>query len=529
MFTARYYITVITVVLGGSAQFYSYGIVNPAQRLLTSWINETYIDRYGGPLTLTQSNLLWSFVVSSLAIGAIIGAALTGLVWLMLWSKCGDPIPPSKHHLPESYSITAEKFGRRDGLILNGVLNVFGAICELTSKSLRTPELLIVGRFIFGANMGLTSGLVPMYLMEITPVKRRGQAGTLHQVAVAFSDWFSLLIGLPEVLGNEKMWPLAFALPGLPALALCVILPFCPESPKYTLITLGEREKALSDISRLVDSNEAKPMFDMLVKESALDRSSKGTLRELFTSPELRVPLVVSVLVMIAQQFTGCTAVFAYSTEMFLNAKLSPEVARLSTLAIGIVYFLFACSAPFLIEKITWASYGTIFALVLYMCVYGVGSPIPWMITGELFSQQMKQRIKEMYNTDVMEQSIEITCFDFMPFRSTAVTVSVFVAWTFAFIISTAYLPFQQLVGVSLSYMPFIVVISISVVMMYYLLPETRGHSIDDIVLEVRHRTRSLSTGRLWEANRSSSRLELQRLLDTIEQRIYDSNDDLFE
>ncbi|RCN38673.1 MFS transporter, SP family, partial [Ancylostoma caninum] len=474
-----YYVTIITVVLGGSAQFYSYGIVNPAQRLLTSWINETYIDRYGGPLTLTQSNLLWSFVVSSLAIGAIIGAALTG--------------------------ITAEKFGRRNGLILNGVFNVFGAICELTSKWLRSPELLIVGRFIFGANMGLTSGLVPMYLMEITPVKHRGQAGTLHQVAVAFSDWFSLLIGLPEVLGNDKMWPLAFALPGIPALALCVILPFCPESPKYTLITLGERE-----------------------------RSGKGTLRELFTSPELRVPLVVSVLVMIAQQFTGCTAVFAYSTEMFLNAELSPEVARLSTLAIGIVYFLFACSAPFLIEKvgrrplslfqltsclialvllslltylqnscnITWASYGTIFALVMYMCVYGVGSPIPWMITGELFSQQ---------------------------FRSTAVTVSVFVAWTFAFIISTAYLPFQQLVGVSLSYMPFIVVISISIVLMYYLLPETRGHSIEDIVLEVRHRTRSLSTGRPWEANRSSSRLELQRLLDTIEQRIYDSTDDLFE
>lgn len=58
---------------------------------------------------------------------------------------------------------------------------------------------------------------------------------------------------------------------------------------------------------------------------------------------------------------------------------------------------------------------------------------------------------------------------------------------------------------------------------------ETRGHSIEDIVLEVRHRTSSLSTGRPWEANRSSSRLELQRLLDSIEQRIYDSTDDLFE
>ncbi|ETN84972.1 MFS transporter, SP family [Necator americanus] len=508
MFTPRYYISVVTVILGGSAQFYSYGIVNPAQRLLTSWINETYIERYGGPLTLTESNFLWSFVVSSIAIGAILGATLTGTI--------------------------AEKFGRRDGLIVNGVFNVFGAICELLSKQLRSPELLIVGRFIFGANMGLTSGLVPMYLMEITPVKHRGQAGTLHQVAVAFSDWFSLLIGLPEVLGNEEMWPLAFALPGIPALALCFILPFCPESPKYTLITLGDRERALRDVTNLVNPDDVEPMFDRLVKEAALDRSNKGTLRELLTDPQLRIPLVVSVLVMIAQQFTGCTAVFAFSTEMFLNAELSPEVARFSTLGIGIVYFLFACSAPFLIEKvgrrplslfqltsclvtlvllsfltflqntwnITWVSYGTIFALVMYMCVYGVGSPIPWIITSELFSQQ---------------------------FRSTAVTISVFVAWMLAFFISTIYLPFQQMVGVSLSYMPFIVVLSISIIILYYLLPETRDHSIEDIMYEVRHRARSLSTGRPWEANRPSSRLELQRLLDSIEQRVYDSTDDLFE
>lgn len=66
--------------------------------------------------------------------------------------------------------------------------------------------------------MGVTSGLVPMYLMEITPTKYRGSAGTCHmvhikflifqftsklfntlKVAVAFSDWFSMLMALPEV------------------------------------------------------------------------------------------------------------------------------------------------------------------------------------------------------------------------------------------------------------------------------------------------------------------------------------------
>ena len=40
-------------------------------------------------------------------------------------------------------------------------------------------------------------------------------------------------------------------------------------------------------------------------------------------------------------------------------------------------------------SQIESATYGTIGALVLCMCVYGVGSPIPWMITSELFNQKV--------------------------------------------------------------------------------------------------------------------------------------------
>lgn len=506
MVTLRYFISVITVVLGGSAQFYSYGVVNPAQVVITNWINATYTERYGDPLTLTQSNIIWSFVVSSIAIGAIFGASLVRVV--------------------------GERYGRRNGLIINGIFNVVAAFFELAAKPFSSPELLIIGRFIFGMNMGLGSGLIPMYLMEITPNRYRGPAATLHQVAVAFSDWFSLLIGLPEVLGSETLWPFAFAFPGIMALALVIVLPFCPESPKYTLGTKENRERALKDIRALVGDEHADHMFEMVIREVALDSSETGSFKELFTRKDLRIPLTVSILVMIAQQFTGCTAVFAYSTDMFLNAKLTPEVARYSTLAIGIVYFLFACTAPYLIEKVgrrplslfqlgsccialtllstftylqnyqgyDWASYGTIFALVLYMCVYGVGSPIPWIIASELFNQQ---------------------------FRATAVTVSVFIAWTFAFLISTAYLPFQQLVGVSFSYLPFIVVISISIVFIFILLPETRDRPMVEIVTEVHHRTYSLSSGRPWEASRPPSRQEMQRLLDTIDGRGYNSNENL--
>lgn len=93
-------------------------------------------------------------------------------------------------------------------------------------------------------------------------------------MAVAFSDWFSLFLGLPEVLGSEKWWPFAFGFPGLLALGMLVVLPFCPQSPKYLLVGKGEREQAKQVLHRLVDEEEARRMFEALIKECALSQAS---------------------------------------------------------------------------------------------------------------------------------------------------------------------------------------------------------------------------------------------------------------
>ncbi|CAJ0572201.1 unnamed protein product, partial [Mesorhabditis spiculigera] len=111
------------------------------------------------------------------------------------------------------------------------------------------------------------------------------------------------------------------------------------------------------------------------------------------------------------------------------------------------------------------------------------------MITGELFNQQ---------------------------FRSTAVTVSVFFAYSMAFIISSAYLPFQQLVGVTFSYLPFIIVSIVSIFVLYFILPETKNRDVNDIVNEARARTHSVSIGSPWHAVTQEGREEMRRVLDDI-------------
>uniref|UniRef100_A0A914LT32 Major facilitator superfamily (MFS) profile domain-containing protein n=1 Tax=Meloidogyne incognita TaxID=6306 RepID=A0A914LT32_MELIC len=468
MFTFTYYVSVLTVIIGGSAQFYTYDVINPAQTTLIKWLNQTYSSR-GELKTEAELNMVWSMIVSCVAIGAIFGALST------------KPL--------------SERLGRRNGLIFNGIFNVIGALLEYLAKPLSSPEILVIGRIILGVNMGLTSGLVPMYLMEITPTKYRGSAGTCHMVAVAFSDWFSMLLALPEVFGGDETWPIAFGFPGITAFLLCCILPFCPESPKFSLLIKQDRVATLNDIGRLVDVHEGQQMYEDLIREKTnSDTNENISVSYLFISKELRMPLIICVWVMVAQQFTGAAAIFAYSTNMFLNAGLEPQIARFSTLGISIIYFLFACSSVHLIERkgrrvlslfqlstvtasltamsiFTWAqayyniklaSYGAIAALLAYMCGYGIGSPIPWMIASEIFPTK---------------------------YRSSAVTIAISVAWSLVFIISLAYLPFKQWVGVSASYLPFIIVSAISTCFVYFLLPETRNKHTNEIAQDIQLRS----------------------------------------
>ena len=61
------------------------------------------------------------------------------------------------------------------------------------------------------------------------------------QISAAFGDWFGIAVTLPAVLGGKELWPVALAFPALPAALLCLLLPFCPESPRYLMVKRGDR------------------------------------------------------------------------------------------------------------------------------------------------------------------------------------------------------------------------------------------------------------------------------------------------
>lgn len=184
------------------------------RQLIEDWISDLKMNRTGVPTSQSEVTMIWSVAVSIFCVGGMIGGSLVGWV--------------------------ADSMGRKGGLLLNNILVLLTVIFEGSAKAAKSYEMIIIGRFLIGINAGLNAGLAPMYLAEISPVHLRGAVGTVYQLVITISILVSQILGLEHVLGTAEQWPLLLCLTIVPALFQMCTLPFCPESPKYLLLSRGK-------------------------------------------------------------------------------------------------------------------------------------------------------------------------------------------------------------------------------------------------------------------------------------------------
>ncbi|XP_068223773.1 solute carrier family 2, facilitated glucose transporter member 1-like [Palaemon carinicauda] len=459
-FNARLGFAVAAAALGSAFQHgYNLGVINAPQKVIGQWINETNYERHGEYLTEGVLTVIISIMVSIYCIGGMIGGALTG--------------------------IFSTRFGRKGGLLVNNVFAVLAAIlfgfCQMGSSY----EMIIAARFVIGINNGLNAGLAPMYLSEIAPTNLRGAIGTVYQLVVTISILFSQIMGLESILGTETLWPVLLALTALPAVFQLVTLPICPESPRFLLITKDEPMAAQRALTWLRDtSNVQDEMGEMRNEAEAAKLVPSVSLREILSNPTLRIPLVISLMMMMAQQLSGINAVIFFSTKIYKSAGLSDEAALNATIAMGSMNVLMTVASLVMVEKFgrktlmlaglfgmlvdvfvlficlllkdtaPWVSYLSIFLVILFVVMFATGpGSIPWFLVTELFAQNA---------------------------RPMASSIAVAVNWTAAFLVGLGFLPIQELIGPYV-FLIFVALLAGFIVFTWKKVPETKGKTIDEI------------------------------------------------
>lgn len=451
---------IAAAALGSAFQHgYNIGVVNAPSKLIRLWINESHINRTGDVLSEEKVTLIWSWAVSVFCIGGIIGASLTGVL--------------------------AEKMGRKGGLMFNNIFAIIGALLEGFSKMANSYEMIIAGRLFIGINCGLDGGLAPMYLSEISPVHLRGAVGTVYQLVVTISILVSQILGMESILGTPDLWPILLGLTILPSIYQLVAMPFCPESPKFTLLTKGKDIEAQQALTWLRGTMEVHDEMDeMRAEYEASKLVPKTSLHEMMTNMSLRAPLVISVMMMLAQQFSGINAVMYYSTDIFGSAGLDDQTAQYATLGMGGMNVLMTVISLVIIEKAgrktlqliglvgmmfdvilltvclalkdvaPWLSYFSIVLVIVYVIFFATGpGSIPWFLVTELFNSSA---------------------------RPMATSIAVTVNWVANFIVGLGFLPIASLIG------PYVFLIFAALLAFFSWftwkkVPETKNKTIEEI------------------------------------------------
>lgn len=203
-----------------------------------------------------------------------------------------------------------------------------------------------------------------MYISEIAPLNLRGGLGTVNQLAVTVGLLLSQVLGIEQILGTNDGWPILLGLAICPAILQLILLPVCPESPRYLLITKQWEEEArkgnplrsiclsLSLIHKLIifkalrrlraSGSVDEDIEEMRAEERAQQSESHISTMELICSPTLRPPLIIGIVMQLSQQFSGINAVFYYSTSLFMSSGLTEESAKFATIGIGAIMVNFS-------------------------------------------------------------------------------------------------------------------------------------------------------------------------------------------
>ena len=77
----------------------------------------------------------------------------------------------------------------------------------------------------------------------------------------------------------------------------------------------------------------------------------KVTLKEMIINGSLRQPLIIAMMMMLAQQLSGINCAIFYSTSIFENAGLDDQASQGATLGMGSMNVLMTIVSLVLIEK----------------------------------------------------------------------------------------------------------------------------------------------------------------------------------
>ncbi len=294
----------------------------------------------------TVSQVSLQFQLTTMQSGWYVGSALVGsIIGVIFAGRLSD------------------KLGRKITMFLSAVLFTSCGIGCALSNSLTE---LVIWRMVGGAGIGIVSVVCPLYISEISPASHRGRLVSLYQLAVTIGflaaylmNYYLLNLSVNYHSANPMMqkifateaWRGMLGAETLPALLFFIVIFFIPESPRWLMVR-NKKSQAAQIFSRIF-TNQEEVIYQMNETEKVLQLQAKESSDwKVLMQPGFRKAVLIGCAIAMLGQFMGVNAVLYYGPSIFESSGLSRGDSLFYQALIGTVNMLTTVLALLIIDKI---------------------------------------------------------------------------------------------------------------------------------------------------------------------------------
>jgi len=431
------YVVVAVAAVGGLLFGYDTGVISGAILFIKT--------------QFSLSDTMEEVVVSSVLVGAVIGAAMGGVL--------------------------SDRFGRRKLIILAGIIFTLSALAAAMAP---TVILLIAARVVSGIGIGMASFISPMYIAEIVPAKVRGALVAVNMLAITSGIVIAYLVDY--AFSDVQGWRMMFGLAAIPSLILAVAMWRLPDSPRWLISKskVVEAKKILQHVR--TDSNVDAEIAD--IQKSMLKQGAGGLAG--LCQPSLRMPMIVGLGLAIFQQITGINTVIYYAPTIFNFAGITAAgPAILAGAGLTIVMWVWHIVGIFLIDRVGRRP----------LLLVGVaGQVVGLAILGAAFAFPQLAHFKS--TVAIGGLLIYVSCFAFglgpvfwlliseiypLKTRGAAMSAVTVTNWGLNLVVAMTFLTLVSSLGQAGTFWLYGIIAVGAWVFIYFLVPETKGKTLEQI------------------------------------------------
>ncbi|WWD08562.1 hypothetical protein V865_006674 [Kwoniella europaea PYCC6329] len=384
----------------------------------------------------------------------------------------------------------ADYIGRKRALDVMSIVALIGSIVSGASFHI---GMLLAGRVITGLASGGMNVIPPMFQSEVSVAEHRGRNVGLHGfmfvAGLATANWAGL--GANFSPNEQLQWRLLLALQAVPSILLLILRFWLPETPRWLTLN-GRPDEALDTLKKLHDDGsdaEHQRALDEqqeIVKQIELDSRHDTSWKALFTRPSARRRMLLGIFLMFFQQSTGQNVLYGLQINIlnslgltgwkaslviscyitwaaflnFVGAALLDRVGRRTMLLIGLAGTTIADA----IHTSLAVTYGGGTNKV------GAGAAVAFLFLFITFFAPCIDVTSYVYGAEIFPT--------YMRARGLAVTIATY--FGFAAVYTAASTAANNSIGAKFNII-FISLSAINFVVAYYVLPETKGLSLEEM------------------------------------------------